>query len=142
MRNFWIIFGRMSWKKFNPNPQGLLVGDCVIRAICAVTGNSWTFIHKELCDLSRDMADWPNADRVWWQYLQWKEFDQQKLINQCPNCITVADFAHDHPKGIYILGPTEHAVAVMNGDWYDTWDSGNTIPTYYFRRYEHVSEWK
>lgn len=66
----------------------------------------------------------------------------KKLINQCPNCITVADFAHDHPKGIYILGPTEHAVVVMNGDWYDTWDSGNAIPTYYFRRYEHVSEWK
>ena len=61
-------------------------------------------------------------------------FKLAKIIDQCPNCYTVSDFAYDHPLGDYILGPKEHAVAVINGNWYDTWDSGDMVPTYYFRR--------
>lgn len=122
------------WRPFNPNPQGLLVGDCTIRAICAVTGLDWRTIHRAQCDLSEEMADMPSADRVWWKQLRRYGFTRQRMIDQCPNCYTVADFAADHPNGIYILGPKEHAVAVIDGDWWDTWDSGGTVPAYYFWR--------
>ena len=44
------------------------------------------------------------------------------------------DFCRDHPNGIYILGPKEHAVATIFGDYWDSWDSGLTVPAYYFRR--------
>lgn len=57
------------------------------------------------------------------------------MIDLCPECYRVRDFARDHPYGDYILGPKEHAVAVIDGDWYDTWDSGATVPLYYLRRY-------
>lgn len=124
----------MAWARWNPNPKGLNVGDCVIRAICAVTGKSWNYIHEDLCALSREMADLPNADRVWWTYLQHYGFDKKILLDTCPDCYTVRDFSYDHPNGIYILGPQDHAVAVIYGNWYDSWDSGQTIPTYYFRR--------
>lgn len=123
------------WRPFNPNPQGLLVGDCTVRAICAATGLDWYAAHDALCALSRDMADMPSADRVWWELLRLKGFDKQHLIDQCPACYTVADFAADHPRGIYVLGPKEHAVAIIGGDWWDTWDSGQTVPGYYFRRF-------
>lgn len=122
------------WKRFQNNPKNLNVGDCVIRAISASTGMDWYTIHRALCDLSAEMADWPNADRVWWAFMEQIGFAKKRLVDRRPDCYTVADFAIDHPRGIYVLGPHEHAVAVINGDWWDSWDSGNTVPTYYFRR--------
>lgn len=119
---------------FNPNPHGLNVGDCTVRAICAVTGEDWYTVHKTVCELSREMADMPSADRVWWQLLEDLGFEWIKIANQCPHCYTVADFARDHPCGEYVLGPFQHAVAVIEGDWIDSFDSGDTVPTYYFRR--------
>lgn len=122
------------WKRWNPNPQGLLTGDCTVRAICAATGKGWHEIHDQLCALSGRMADMPSADRVWWELLRRYGFTKQRLISTCPDCYTVRDFARDHPVGTFVLGPHEHAVCVINGDWWDSWDSGSTVPTYYFRR--------
>lgn len=124
----------MGWMKWNPNPQGLMVGDCTVRAICAVTGQDWTTVHRDLCELARDMADMPSSDRVWWEMLRDLGFSRQKLIDQCPDCYTVGDFAADHPRGIYVLGPHEHAVSVIDGDAWDSWNSLRTVPTYYFKR--------
>lgn len=122
------------WRQYNPNPLRLKVGDCTVRAICAVTNSSWDDVHKALCDLARDMADMPSADRCWWALLESVGFTRKKMIDRCPDCYTVKDFCRDHPYGMYVLGPHEHAVAVINGDYYDAWDSGDTVPTYYFTR--------
>lgn len=122
------------WRYYNNNPDGLNVGDCVIRAISAATGMSWRTVHKALCDLSGEMSDWPNADRVWWTFMEQIGFAKKRLIDQCPQCYTVEDFCRDHQRGIYILGPHEHAVCIIDGDYYDSWQSGRTVPTYYFRR--------
>lgn len=108
--------------------------DCTVRSICAVTGKDWRTIHRQQCELSGKMFDMPSADRVWWELLRRYGFTRYKMIDQCPKCYTVADFAADHPHGAFVLGPPEHAVAVISGDWLDTWDSGNTVPTYYFWR--------
>ena len=122
------------WQYYQPNPKLLYVGDCTVRAICAVTGLSWHIVHLAQSVLSSIMADMPSSDRVWWKLLRMLGYDRVQMIDQCPDCYTVADFAHDHPEGKFVLGPLEHAVAVINGDWYDTWDSGNTVPLYYFER--------
>lgn len=122
------------WRYFNNNPRGLNVGDCVIRAISAATGMDWYTAHKALCDLSAELADMPSADRVWWTFLEQIGFTKKRMIDHCPDCYTVEDFCIDHPRGIYILGPHEHAVCVRNGEYWDSWQSGNTVPTYYFRR--------
>ena len=39
----------------------------------------------------------------------------------------------DNPYGRYILATGEHVVAIENGDYYDTWDSGDEIPIYYWK---------
>lgn len=80
------------------------------------------------------MADMPSADRVWWALLEDLGFTKKKIIDLCPDCYTVRDFCRDHPYGIFILGPKEHAVTVIDGDYFDSWDSGNTVPGYYFMR--------
>ena len=121
------------WKKYNPNPLGLQVGDCTVRAICAVTGKDWKTIHREQCDLSREMGDMPSADRVWWELLAQYGFDRRRLIDRCPDCYTVGDFAADHPRGVYVLGPPGHAVTVIDGEYWDAWDSGLTVPSYFLK---------
>jgi hypothetical protein len=103
-----------------------------VRAICAVTGLPWSTAHDALCVLSGELFDMPSTNRVWWTFLRGIGFEQMLLPNVCPDCYTVEDFARDHPKGKYVLGPYEHAVAVIDGDWWDTWDSGKTVPMYYF----------
>lgn len=122
------------WHSFNPNPLRLNTGDCTVRAICAVTNGTWDDVHKALCDLARDMADMPSADRVWWELLRQIGFTRQQMIDRCPECYTVKDFCYDHPYGKYVLGPHEHAVAVIDGNYFDSWDSGDTVPTYYFAK--------
>lgn len=76
----------------------------------------------------------PSSDDVWWELLRLHGFRKVNLLDYCPDCYTVEDFAYDHPDGIYVLGPKEHAITIINGDWYDTWDSGATVPLYYLRR--------
>ena len=122
------------WRYYQPNPLWLNVGDCTVRSICAVTGEDWYSVHDALCNLSRSMADMPSADRVWWELLRRYGFTQKRMIDRCPDCYTVEDFCRDHPSGVYVLGPHEHAVAVIDGQYWDSWDSGNTVPTYYFTR--------
>lgn len=120
------------WRRFQPNPFGISTSDCTVRAICAVTGLDWRTAHRILCELSGELGEMPDRNRSWWAFLRAIGFTQFRLIDTCPNCYTVADFAADHPHGRYILGPHEHAVAVIDGDWWDSWDSGDTVPTYFF----------
>ena len=122
------------WYSYNPNPLGINVGDCTVRAICAVTNGTWDDVHKALCDLARDMADMPSADRVWWELLRQLGFTRQIILDTCPDCYTIKDFCKDHPYGKYVLGPHEHAVAVVDGTYFDSWDSGDAVPTYYFAK--------
>ena len=122
------------WKPFNPNPEGIKTIDCTVRAICAVTGWSWYRSFDTLCERAREMSDMPSSDRVWWSVLEDLGFRHYHIKNRCQACYTVEDFARDHPYGVFVLAPNEHAVAVIEGDWYDSWDSGSSAPIFYFGR--------
>ena len=39
----------------------------------------------------------------------------------------------DHRNGVYIVGDGSHVVAVVDGFYVDTWDSGNMSVLYYFK---------
>ena len=80
------------------------------------------------------MYDMPSANRVWGEFLKTKGFLKYQIPDTCPICYTIRDFCFDHPQGTYVVGTGEHVVAVVNGNYYDSWDSGNEIPIYYFER--------
>ena len=122
------------WKKYNPNPAGLIVPDCVIRALCKVTGFDWFRVFDELNFLARYMYSVPNADSVWGEYLYEHGFRQILLPHECPRCITIKEFCKIFPVGTYVIGTGGHAVAVENGNYYDSWDSGNEVPTFFWRQ--------
>lgn len=118
--------------KYNPNPDSLDVGDCVIRALSAVTGRSWDDVYIELSMLGFQMRDMPSANRVWGEYLIKNNFKRKIIPDTCPNCYTVRDFCYDHQIGVYVLATGSHVVAAICGSYFDSWDSGSEVPIYYY----------
>lgn len=121
------------WVRCNPNPLGKTVGDCVIRAVAIATGQSWRETYRDLCRIGELNGDLPNSNVIWGMYLQEKGARQFLLPESCPACITVRAFAERYPEGIYVIGTGSHAVAVIDGDWYDSFNSGEETPTYFWR---------
>lgn len=121
---------------YNPNPVHQLVGDCVIRAVSKLTGETWDDVYTDITLQGLVMKDMPSANRVWERYLKSIGYEKTLLPDTCPDCYTVRDFCLDYPRGKYLLGIGNHVVAVEDGNYYDTWDSGNEIPLYYWKRKE------
>lgn len=122
------------YRHFNPNPNGIYVDDCVVRAICAATGRSWDYVYVYICLQGFLMKNMPSTGKVWGSYLSNLGFESFPILDRCPDCYTVRDFCFDNPEGTFILATTSHAVAVIDGDYYDAWDSGNELPTSVWRR--------
>lgn len=119
---------------FNPNPGAKRVGDCAVRAIAKAMGTEWEKTYLALCVEGLRAHDMPSGNSVWGSYLKASGFRQRMLPDACPECYTVAAFANEHPHGVYVLALSGHVVTVVNGDYYDTWDSGEEVPVYYFER--------
>lgn len=124
----------MSFVQANPNPRNGRVGDCVIRAITIATNSTWEKVYTELAAYGFAMGDMPSSNAVWGQYLKDKGFKRDIIPDTCPqDCYTIIDFCNDNPNGTYILGTGSHVVAVIDGNYLDTWDSGNEAPIYFWR---------
>lgn len=121
-------------KPYNPNPHGNRVDDCVPRALCKATGEDWETVMIRLAIEAVVWGDMPNANHVWGNFLKRHGFRRTALPDDCPGCYTVRDFCRDHPHGMYILATGTHVVCVENGDYYDTWDSGDAVPAYYWQK--------
>ena len=124
----------MSYVHFNPNPAKKSVGDCVVRALCVLFDDTWSNVYVDLTMIGAFMYDMPNADAVWGAYLKMNGFTKHILPNTCPNCYTIYDFVRDKPHGSYLVATGTHVVAVINGDFYDTSNSGNEMIIYYWEK--------
>lgn len=124
----------MSYVFYNPNPSGRVVGDCVIRGITVMTGEDWETVYIGIVLQGLLSHDMPSSNYVWGKYLHKRGFIRSILPDTCPNCYTVKQFCRDFPKGEYLLATGSHVVAVVDGDYYDAWDSGNEVPVYYWRK--------
>ena len=127
----------MGYTKYNPNPAGKSVGDCTVRAISKALEQSWEQSYTGLCLQGFEMGDMPSSNAVWGAYLRRNGFRRHVIPDTCPDCYTVEEFAAEHPQGTYILAISGHVVCVKDGDWHDTWQSGNEIPLYYWERNEN-----
>lgn len=118
----------------NPNPNGVYVEDCVVRAISIATGKSWNDIYIELCLQGFIMKNMPSVNKVWGTYLTSLGFVRENLPSNCPDCYTIRDFSREYREGIYILATGSHVVAVVDGNYCDAWDSGDEMPIEIWRR--------
>lgn len=122
------------YRQYNPNPHGARVGDCTVRAITCATDQTWDETYIYLCLYGLITGDMPSANSVWGAYLKEKGFHRKVIPCHYPECYTVRTFTKEHPKGTYILALNGHVVAVKDGWYYDSWDSGDEIPIYYWTK--------
>lgn len=124
------------WRLYNPSPVGRNVGDCSIRAVAKALGTDWETAYAMIALNGFLMGDMPSSNAVWGAVLRQEGFKRYAIPNQCPDCFTVGDFAAEHPKGTFVLGTGNHVVTVKDGVIYDSWDSSNEIPIYYWSHSE------
>lgn len=122
------------YRKFNPNPLNRSVGDCTVRAMCALFDTDWFTSYDALTAEGRILCDMPSANAVFGSYLYSKGFNKRLVYNIPTHIINVREFADTHPKGMYLLATGSHVVTVIDGDYYDSWDSGEEVPIYYWER--------
>lgn len=118
----------------NPNPKQIFTSDCVVRALSIAQNQSWDKTYLELCIQGYAMGDWGSSNLVWSAYLKNKGFKRYVVPEECPVCYTVEDFCREYPEGTYILATGTHVVAVIDGDYYDSWDSGAEPIIYYWKK--------
>lgn len=123
-----LMSGDKRWKEFNPNPKERNIGDCTLRSYCAAFGISW----DKAFDIASRVAK-ENSSMI--QYVADKvlveEFNcvvdekYNKKTVKSKDRIKVNEFALSHPYGTYILHVPKHQVTVVNGEYWDSWDSGD-----------------
>ena len=116
------------WFKFNPNPKNRNIGDCTLRAYCAAFDIEWddafdiaSEIAKENSSLIEYVSDKVIKDHFGYDV----DPDYNKKKVKAKDRITINDFAISHPYGTYILGVRKHLVTVKDGEYWDSWDSGD-----------------
>lgn len=120
------------WVEYNPNPCGRRVGDCAIRAITKALNVDWETAYEMIVDNGYQMCDMPSSNSVWGAVLRRHGFYRAAIPNSCPDCYTAEDFCKDHPQGIFVLGFGTHTATVVNGRLFDSWDSSQEIPQYFW----------
>jgi len=119
---------------YNPNPAGRTVGDCAVRAVAKALDITWEDAYELIVTNGYRMADMPSSDSVWGSVLRMNGFYRQNIPNTCPDCYTAEEFCMDNPIGTYVLGFGGHVATVKNGNLYDSWDSSQEIPQYFWTR--------
>lgn len=119
---------------YNPNPSGCRVGDCTVRALSKALNQSWEQTYAGLTAYGFMMSDMPSANSVWGSYLRRNGFRRYIVDDHDQDVYTVDDFCEDNPVGVYVLAIDGHVVCVADGYYYDSWDSGNEIPIYFWTR--------
>ena len=123
----------MGYRFFNNNPLGRRsVGDCSVRAVSKALGVSWDEAHDMLADMSKQMGTIMNDNDVISAVLRMNGFYKENL--PCIDCYTVREFACDNPVGTYVLGTGNHVVTVIDGNFYDTWRSGDESVLYFWMK--------
>lgn len=124
----------MSWKYYNPNPTGRMVGDCAVRAVSAALGVDWETAFDLIADAGMQMGNVMSGDEVWGAVLRQHGFYRQAIPNDCPDCYSAEDFARENPEGTFVLGFGGHVATVKNGTILDSWDSSREIPQFVWYR--------
>ena len=124
------------YKHYNPNPMSRQVGDCSVRAIAKALDTDWETAYLLIIVNGFSMGDMPSSDSVWGSVLRQHGFYREAIPNTCPDCYTAEEFCRENPTGTYVLAFGGHVATVKDGDLYDSWDSSNEVPAYFWYRKE------
>lgn len=126
--------------EYNPNPVGRRVGDCSVRAISKALDIDWETAYVLLSMNGFSMGDMPSSDSVWGATLRQRGYSRKSVPDLCPDCYTAEDFCRDHPQGTFVLGFGGHVATVRDGMLFDSWDSSQEVPQFYWTKEEKEEE--
>lgn len=128
----------MGYKYFQPNKKDLKDNhlDCQIRALCKATGKDWLSVYDDLVAIGRELWRLPDEREASDEYLKARGFFRVKAVRGKKP--TLKEFAETHRRGTFVVNMTGHVVTVIDGDYYDTWDSGDGATYSYWRKNELV----
>lgn len=122
------------WQYYNPNPFQRNVGDCSVRAITKALDLDWGTAYIMIAVQGYAMSDMPSSDSVWGAVLRQNGFNRAVVPNSCPDCYTAEDFCAEHPYGTFVLAFGGHVATVQDGVLYDSWNSSQLVPQYFYYR--------
>ena len=93
-----------------------------------------TLVINRHCNRGLMIYDMPNSAATLAVYLREKGYKRYVVSNECSVCYTVRDFCKEYPEGKYIVLTSNHAIPVIDGNYYDSTDSGMDIPQYYWKK--------
>lgn len=123
----------MRFIYFNPNPKDKTVIDCTIRAISKLTEMSWDEIYIMLAITGFEEKDMMSSNATWGKLLTNLGYYRTPLPDRCPNCYTVKEVCEMFPNGRYLIAADGHVVTVVDGNYYDAWDSGDKVALYLWK---------
>ena len=85
-----------------------------------------------IAERAKQMGQTMDDNAVYGSLLRQRGFIRKIIPNYCPDCYAANDFCLDNPYGVFVLGFTGHVAAVIDGQVWDSWDSRELIPTYYW----------
>ena len=91
-------------------------------------------MYLSICLQGAVMGEMPSVNKTWMTWLRGQGYKREAVPDLCPDCYTVANFCADHPEGDYLLMVPGHVVCASSGNYFDTWDSGDEIPMYFYVR--------
>ena len=123
---FMKLSGDHRWKTYNPNPQERNIGDCTLRSYCAAFNIDWDEAFDIASKIAKENSSMIQyvADKVLVEHFGCR-LDEEYKKNRKEKSVTVNEFAMTHPYGTYILCVRSHQVTVRNGEYWDSWDSGD-----------------
>ena len=127
----------MSYKYYQPNSKDLKdkYGDCVIRALTKALNMEWLQVFDEIQPISRELQVPFNCRPCYEKYVENKGFKYYGVSNKKgAKRPTVEMFTKEHKVGTYILRVAHHLVTVVDGVYYDTWDSGKCCLYGYWKK--------
>ena len=107
-----------------------------MRAVAIALDVDWETAYAMMAAEGFEKADMPSSDAIWGNVLRHHGFVREIISNSCPDCYNAADFARDHPDGIYVLGFGGHTACIRSGKLMDAWNSENEIPQFYWHKEE------
>lgn len=116
------------YQYYQPNKKDIKdeYGDCVIRAFTKALDKDWLEVFDELIPYARETQTMPNNKPAYEKYLADKGFKWYGIkVAKGKKRPTAESFCKEHKTGTYILRQAHHLVTVVDGKYYDTWESGD-----------------
>lgn len=125
------------YKYYQPNKKDIKdkYGDCVVRALTKVMNKTWLEVFNELITYAIEIQCMPNNKICYERYLKDNGFEYHGISNKKGSKRpTVESFTKEHKAGTFFLNVANHVVSVVDGIYYDTWDSGQCCLYGYYEK--------